>query len=217
VPRLNYSFSGCSWLFVYHLGVAARLQERADLEGSRFAGASSGSLVAVALAAGVDANEVMDLAMDLAGEARARRLGAVGAMTRLVGSGIERLLPKDAHRRVDGRVFISLTELPRLKPRVLSSFTSRDDLRRAMLASCYIPIYCERPTFFRGRLWLDGSLVDSQPTLDGHTVTISPFRRDARIIPEAEIPWRHAFHPPEPRVLRSYFELGSQSADRFLG
>jgi hypothetical protein len=213
---MNFSFSGCSWLFVYHLGVAAHLQKRFELKDSRFAGASSGSLVAVALAAGVDAHDVLDCALDLAGQAHRRWLGAVGAMSRIVGGGIEKLLPPDAHHRVEGRVFISVTELPRLRVRLVSSFTSRDDLIRAMLASCYVPVYCERPIVFRGKLWLDGGLIDNQPRLDGRTITVSPFSRGARIYPERSLPWRHAFQPPKTAVLKQYFELGARNAERFL-
>jgi len=45
-------FSGCSWLAMYHVGVAAKLVEK-KVRIRSFAGASSGSLIAVALASGV--------------------------------------------------------------------------------------------------------------------------------------------------------------------
>lgn len=57
-------------------------------------------------------------------------------------------------------------------------------LFKAVLCSCYIPIFCgfEVP-LFRGVRYIDGGFSDNQPTFDKSTITISPFSGESDICP----------------------------------
>ena len=53
----SFSFSGCGFLGVYHIGVASCLRDHTDVVNRkevRFAGASAGALVATTLLCGID-------------------------------------------------------------------------------------------------------------------------------------------------------------------
>jgi len=74
------SFCGCSWLMLYHCGVATYLHSAKLINASqKFCGASSGSLVAAALACDVDLVEMKRFAMSLVVDSNARILGPVSA------------------------------------------------------------------------------------------------------------------------------------------
>ena len=70
----------------------------------------------------------------------------------------------------------------------VSEFGSDEDLVKACLASCYIPIYYEAPVLFREQVCIDGGATDNQPTFDSSTVCVSPVNKAARIKPEAQYP-----------------------------
>ncbi len=110
-----------------------------------FAGASCGSLIAAALASSVALDEMSELAYTLAQFATTRHWGPVGAMSHVVATGLRRLLPDDAHITCSGRLHVSLSTAT-LPPRnvTVSSFASKDDMIRVLLASCYIPLYYEK-------------------------------------------------------------------------
>eukprot|EP00976_Prorocentrum_cordatum_P064817 1177643-Prorocentrum_minimum.AAC.2 len=63
-------FSGCSWLSIYHVGVAQALT-RANVPLKGFSGASSGSLVAACLASGVTPPQMYQMLMAMSSEVNA--------------------------------------------------------------------------------------------------------------------------------------------------
>jgi len=80
-----YSFSGCSWLLIYHFGAATALAE-ADLHhakhGASFLGTSSGALAAAALACDVDMAVLKQFYFELLRDSHTRVLGPMGRMSR---------------------------------------------------------------------------------------------------------------------------------------
>lgn len=109
---LCFSFAGCSWLLLYHVGVAAALQERLPrrtLARAHWAGTSSGALVAAAMAADVPARALRQLYWELLAAARSSVLGPTGRMTALVRRGLAKLLPADAARRAGRRLTVTAT------------------------------------------------------------------------------------------------------------
>jgi len=174
-PLPDVAFQGCSWLLPYHIGVAQKLIEEKLLtpSTSRVAGASSGSLVAVAVACGVDLRELQALVLKMAADSRASLFGPVGAMSHYVRTGLDNLLPRDALQRLGagGRLQVSVTRFAHdheeeeeeeggeegtkervrrrsstwLRNEVISSWESREELIQCLLGSCFIPLYYEHP------------------------------------------------------------------------
>jgi hypothetical protein len=216
----SISFAGCAWLVAYHFGVGAALQARGWLDGSILVGASSGALVAAALASGLDATRCYEETLACTLRVAHRPLGPAGAMSAIVYDALERMLPDDAHLRVRGRFFASVTSLPILRSHLMPHDRLHDkrDLISLVLASCYIPLYYERPALWRNRPYVDGGLRNNQPIIDGSTLTVSPFSKAkvrALISPQTQAsPFRSLL--PNRRSLDALFEQGVGDAQRFM-
>lgn len=216
----SISFSGCSWLFPYHLGVCEGLKTRMNFDKMTFLGASSGAIVAAAMACGVDTREGLMLGIQLAKQADRRLFGPFGKMSYFVHKGLDEVLPLDACEKVKGRLRISVTRFPKLKNELLPhhEFEDREALIRAILASCYIPIYYEKPVIIKGRPYLDGGVSDNTPVLDGHTITCSPMpsmqSRVIDIYPQKEPTVRQSLFPKVVTMIELY-EQGIEDGDSF--
>jgi len=77
-------------------------------------------------------------------------------------------LPEDAYEKCNGRLFISITvfnEMGMPQNKIISEYTSNDDLYECCQASSTIPFVSERHGLrrFRGQLVADGSLTNDLP------------------------------------------------------
>lgn len=220
-PIRSVSFAGCSWLLTYHLGVGKCFQERLDTSKIKFLGASSGSIAALLMAGGIDGEEAFRFAVELGRDAKKRRWGPVGRMTHYLTTGLNRFVPADAHLTTRGRLKISVTELPFFRNRLypLNHPQSNDELIQYILASCYIPVYYEKPVFLGGRPCIDGGITDNCPILNADTIRVSPKPRwhklKVQIGPKEEPPLHHAFIP-NLDTMHLYFEKGYEDARIFL-
>lgn len=191
--RRSLSFAGCGFLGIYHVGVAVCLRQHApQLLLERIAGASAGALAACCL--------ICDLPMEcMAGdflrvvqETRRHSLGAFSPWFNLpecLLEGMHRRLPEDAHRRVSGRLHISLTRVSDRCNVVMSEFSSREELLQALMCSCFIPgLSGLVPPQVRGVRYMDGAFSNNLPLLDEHTVTVSPFCGESDICPRDQNP-----------------------------
>ncbi|XP_051746221.1 patatin-like phospholipase domain-containing protein 4 isoform X2 [Ctenopharyngodon idella] len=99
--------------------------------------------------------------------------------------GIEEILPPNAHQLANERLHISITNAKTYKNRMVSSFTSREDLIKVILASCFVPVYAGmKPVEFQGQKWIDGGITNCLPVLPvGRTITVSPFSGPQDISP----------------------------------
>lgn len=184
MKHLNLSFAACGFLGIYHLGAASALCKHGRKllkDVKAFAGASAGSLVAtVLLTAPQKIEECEDFTYKLAEEIRAQAFGTLTPgydfMARL-RCGIESILPVDAHQLAHRRLHVSLTNTRTRQNYLVSSFASREDLIKVLLASSFMPVYAGlKPVEYRGQKWVDGGLTNSLPILPmGRTVTVSPF------------------------------------------
>ena len=99
-------------------------------------------------------------------------------------------LPADAAAVVSGRLFVSLTDTT-LRNKLISEFSSRDELVDALACSCYVPAFSGyRTPRFRDRRYLDGGLTNNMPVLDTSntgTVRVSPFSGPCKEISPADI------------------------------
>ena len=123
---MKISFAGCGLLGPHLFAVAQCLREKVPwlLEGmDELYGSSIGSVAAAVLACEVSfMNEVNCVLVELAAKARASPLGVLSSKF------VDRLLPRDAHKRVRGRLRISVTEVPCLQNRILADFNTRNEL-----------------------------------------------------------------------------------------
>ena len=171
----SISFSGCAWHLGYHFGVIRFIQE-SKIDIHHAMGASSGSLAAILLLSEVEAEKGMKLLFEMAQESKNHLLGPFGHMTRFVKRGLKELLPDEAYRHLNGRLGISITLMPFFTNHIYpkKSLESNNELVNLALASCYIPIYYEKPVLVGRRPAIDGGLSDNLPTLNKKTITVSP-------------------------------------------
>ncbi|CAB1345824.1 unnamed protein product [Coregonus sp. 'balchen'] len=167
----NLSFAGCGFLGIYHIGVASCLSEQAPylIKGAtKIYGASAGSLSASMLASQASIARCCEDVIETVKEARKRNLGPLHPSfnpLKIIRLGLERDLPADAHTLASGRLCVSLT--------------------RALLCSCFIPIYCGLiPPSFQGVRYVDGGISDNLPqSVLKNTISISPFSGESDICP----------------------------------
>ena len=95
-------------------------------------------------------------------------------------------LPVDAHIRVSGRLFISITQVPAMKNVVVSHFESREKLLQSLVASMCLPIVfiIDFPIFVSGLGYcIDGGFSNDAPCVDSYTVTVSALHHEADVKP----------------------------------
>ncbi|XP_045393528.1 patatin-like phospholipase domain-containing protein 4 isoform X1 [Lemur catta] len=236
----------CGFLGVYHLGAASALCRRGQRlmkDVKAFAGASAGSLVASVLLTAPDKiEECNQFAYEFAEEIRRQSFGAVTPgydfMARL-RSGVESILPSNAHELAQNRLHVSITNSKTRENYLVSSFSSREDLIKVLLASSFLPIYAGlKPVEYKGQKWVDGGLTNSLPILPvGRTVTISPFSGRLDISPQDKgqldlyvniakqdillsvanlVRLNQALFPPSKRKMESLYQCGFDDAVKFL-
>ncbi|KAK8389913.1 hypothetical protein O3P69_012841 [Scylla paramamosain] len=186
--KMNFSFAGCGFLGIYHVGVAACLKKYApNLLVNKISGASAGALAAVCLLCDSPLGTITSSVLKTATEARKHTLGPFSPtfnVEKLLREGLLSVLPDDAHRIVSGKLFISVTRVSDGKNILLSQFDTREELIQAILCSAFIPGFSGwAPVTFRGVRYADGGFSDNLPLLDDHTVTVSPFCGESDICP----------------------------------
>lgn len=229
---LAVAFEGCACRAAFHAGVAAALVDQ-KLPIALTAGASSGSLIAVGVAAGRGA-ELPNVWQRLANRSivslrRALHNRSIFDMSTLVRRALEESLGAAAGRAdlrahaVEG--LVSATRLRDLGRRL---FSTRDepDMIEPMLASCFLPILYGRAVRVRGELYIDGGLRDNLPlealaqrgardiiavvTRPDGTALKTPVRNRWR--PRVDGARVHVIAPPRPLEVRSWDFDGDRMA-----
>ncbi|KAI8929589.1 acyl transferase/acyl hydrolase/lysophospholipase [Entophlyctis helioformis] len=205
--KLSFSFSGCSWLVFYELGVARCLKEYIKphlMDECLFLGASTGALVATALALDMDLMRLKDALKDVSMVTSTRLLGPFSVMSEMLRGMIEALLPSDVSM-AQSRLCISLTEFPSMTNRIASHYDSREDLVDHLLATCFVPLVYETPVKLQGRVYMDGGLSNNTPVLDSLTVTIGTRPNATNICPSVQPDSKDgARHPGAQQLLPSH-------------
>ncbi|XP_043080372.1 1-acylglycerol-3-phosphate O-acyltransferase Pnpla3 [Puntigrus tetrazona] len=188
---LSVSFCGSGFLATYQLGVAQSLLDNAAwiLRGApRVYGASSGSLVAAAVVCGTNLGRVRDQLLEFARFTKQHPLGLLSPAVdifRWLEVTLQRCLPDNAHTLASGRLHISMTRMSDGKNVIVSEFSSSNELIKALLCSCFVPVYSGViPPQYKGEHYMDGGFTNIQPFEDSSpTLTISPFAGDMVICP----------------------------------
>ncbi|XP_076116296.1 patatin-like phospholipase domain-containing protein 2 [Mytilus galloprovincialis] len=190
---MNFSFAGCGFLGIYHVGVASCLRQHAPqlVENGIFAGASAGAIVSCCLLCGCCLGECTSFILRLATKARSKSLGPLHPsfnIVKILRDALNVVLPENAHTIASGKLFISLTRVSDRKAVLVSQYDSKEELIQALLCSAHIPFYSGLlPPVFKGTRYVDGGLSDNLPVLDENTVTVSPFAGESDICPSDEV------------------------------
>ncbi|KAK5600608.1 hypothetical protein CRENBAI_001338 [Crenichthys baileyi] len=165
----NISFAGCGFRSIYYVGALSCILERVPqlVHGaSKFGGASSGCLVAAALAVGIPIEQLCFSILNLAKGARKHTLGVFHPTFRMlhtVRHSLLEKLPEDAHILATGRLYVSLTRLPDGENVLVSKFDSREELIQH---------------------YVDGALSNNMPLFEHrNTITMAPFSGESDICP----------------------------------
>ena len=241
---LAVAFEGCACRAAFHAGVAATLAER-GLPIALAAGASSGSLIATAFAAG-RAADLPAVWRALAGRSivsfrRALWNRSLFDMSHLVRTALAEALGPVADLRAQPvEALVTATRLSDLQTIVFST-RHEPDMTMPLMASCYFPLLYGRPVRHAGSWLVDGGLSDNLPleslAARGAGEIVAVVSRATGL--SAKTPWRrrwqprvagarvHVICPPRPLKLASWsfdrddieraIDDGREAARRFLG
>lgn len=148
------SFSSCGWAFAFHAGVAQALLDKGALRPDvKVHGASGGACVAMILLNDMDGvvpfTESLAGVVDIMDEVKLNVPKSLTNAHELLCKFWEGYpIDKDAHKRLSGRLHISITKGSG-EGVIVNQFSSNDDLRDALLTGAYIPVAFRRPA----RIW----------------------------------------------------------------
>lgn len=162
---LGVAFQGCACRAAFHAGVAEGLAERGVVP-RWTAGASSGSLVAAALAAGLG-RSLPAMWRSLGGRSvvslrRTLWNRSPFDMSHIVRTTLRAHLGAGDLREHPTEALVVATRLRGMR-RVVFSSRDEPDLVEPLLASCFIPVLYGRPVRVRGELYVDGGATDNLP------------------------------------------------------
>ncbi|XP_029172117.1 patatin-like phospholipase domain-containing protein 2 isoform X2 [Nylanderia fulva] len=211
---MNFSFAGGGFLGIYHVGVAIGLKKHVPHLLNKISGASAGAIAACCLLC--DASlDTMNGVLHIAREAQKHLLGAFTPhfdLQLVLLETVEKLLPDDAHIRVNGKLHISLTRVHDRKNVIISQFDSREDLLQALLAASFVPVFSGYlPPKYHGIRYMDGGFSDNLPMFDEDTITVAPFCGESDICPRDS-----SLHPFHFNVTNMSVELSAQNAYRII-
>lgn len=227
-PAFNFSFSGSGFLTSYHLGVAQGLDETGALTPkSKVAGASGGSIAALAVAAKeVNVLEIHEEAKRMT--ALCRNEGTLWKLEARLRAVFDHNFGDVALEPLNERLTIVTQRVwPDRKIVQWNHFNSIADVGTALIASCYIPFYLGRQgvTKIGNELHVDGGLVQLVPEIPGY-IKVCAFQAHMLWRPDYEIspsivpnfPYsifqlaQASVVPPSEKMLDELFQLGKQSA-----
>jgi hypothetical protein len=186
-PSISFMGGGQLWMFA--IGAGHYIYENYDIEKIKFMASSCGCFAAVPLACGLDPYEWCknDWGKCIEHFESRGMIGCLFDTKHFYYDLWEAYLPQDAHIRLSGRLFISVTLFPSMRNKVVSKFDSREELIWTIVASMCLP-YC----FIRDwpvqcgpevGLAIDGGFSNDAPCLDSYTITVSALHKKADIIP----------------------------------
>lgn len=225
---ITVSFSCGGWFQMYFFGVAYALIDSGVLqrwytEGKRvrFTGVSAGALAATCLASGqYDILSVKQFALAAAEDYRssvfhwfrvgkylANAIDNFGTNLRAVDTD-----PRMRKVLMSGSLEVGVTVLPKLKSRLISSFSSYAAIRETLLASCCLMPLVGMPFKMEstGEWCADGGISNFTPRIEEEsTISVSGmYFQDASVRPRVFVPSWWALHPPTAQKYNNLFWMG---------
>lgn len=239
--KMNFSFAGGGFHGIYHVGVAMCLKKYAPHLVNKISGASAGAMAACCLLCDTSLEDTMNGILNLSRVARKHVFGPFSpyfSMHHMLLVNLQKLLPDDAHIRVNGKLYISLTRVYDGKNVIVSQFESKEDIVQALVAASFVPVYSGfLAPQFHGIRYMDGGFSDNLPTFDEDTITVAPFCGESDICPRdpslqlfylnvtnmsVEVSLKNIhriiqiFLPPEAEILSNVCWQGHDDALKFL-
>uniref|UniRef100_A0A8C2BEJ1 Patatin-like phospholipase domain containing 4 n=1 Tax=Cyprinus carpio TaxID=7962 RepID=A0A8C2BEJ1_CYPCA len=154
-----------------------------------------------------------------ASNVRSQRFGAVTPGYDFL-EGIGEILPPSANQLTNECLHVSITHSKMHKNNTVSSFSSREDLIKVLLASCFVSVYAGvKPVEFQGQREKIYMYIGSLPII---TYTMSPFSGPQDISPAHKFSkdnitrLNQALFPPSLPRLNALEQEGYQDAVDFL-
>ena len=208
-PSISFMGGGQLWMFA--IGVGHHIYENYEIDEIKFLASSCGVFAACPLACGLDPYDwcKKDWGKCIS-HFNGRFLGCLFDSKPFYLKLWDEYLPEDAHIRVSGRLFLSVTLVPSMKNLVISHFESRDQLLQCLVATLCLPFAFIRdfPVYVDGIGYcVDGGFSNDAPCLDSYTVTVSALHREADIKPykgplDKPVQWNRWF-----KLSRAYSSL----------
>ncbi|CAL6427981.1 unnamed protein product [Bathycoccus prasinos] len=224
----HVSLCGGGFRTWYHLGVYFGLRDNfgeTGVDDIVFAGASIGALVAALAGANVKPEEIWKQIPPIAHEFREpmgfiHNLTNIGQYCRYL---LNALLPEDAHKKCNGRVFLSVTKLfPTPHNVIISEWHSREDLINCVLACGYIPGWTW-PGFcvWDGNICVDGGVTNNLPSLHENALRVGLDEDDIKhwnavLCPSQALPRVNTFIPADDEHLTAMVEEGKDDFEDWL-
>mmetsp|Transcript_14497 Transcript_14497/g.21830 ORF Transcript_14497/g.21830 Transcript_14497/m.21830 type:complete len:341 (-) Transcript_14497:132-1154(-) len=186
-PSISFMGGGQLWMFA--IGVGTWVYRNYDIENIKFFASSSGIFAAVPLACGLDPYEwcKCDWGKCMTHFESRGLLGCLYDSKEFYFQLWDEYLPPDAHTRCSGRLYISVTQYPSMRNKVVSHFATREELIHTIVGSMCLPFAFIRdfPVQCSPEIGLvvDGGFSNDAPCLDSYTITVSALHREADISP----------------------------------
>jgi len=210
----------------YHLGVYWGLYDKLGVEGLRnvkFSGASIGALVAAVAASEVHPADIWAHIPAIAEAYRGDLLGHLTGVGQFCRYLLHTTLPEDAHVKVEGKLWISISSLFPMPHNVLKSkFKSRDDLINAIIAAQYIPAWTHPGVcLYDNMICVDGGVTNNLPALNETSLKIGLDLDDvqswgADLVPSKPLARINTFIPADEQNLRNMLVRGKDDIAEWL-
>jgi len=133
-------FSSSGWAVTYYLGIAYFIQQHFCLENTIFLSCSGGILPCLLLSTNTDVKFVFDKLKPLAIESNNNIFGPSINSFKIIDE-LFSFLPENTLELVNNRIKLSTTKLPWFNNEILDNFSNINELKDAILCSCYIPFF----------------------------------------------------------------------------
>jgi len=210
----------------YHLGIYWGLYDVFGVKGvntMKFSGASIGALVATVAACGVHPADIWAHIPAIAEAYRAAFFGHITKVGQFCRYLLHTTLPQDAHLRVKGRLFISISSMfPLPHNHLQSDFTSREDLIDAVIAAQYIPTWTYPGLCIHRRMvCIDGGVTNNLPALCEESLRVGLDLDDvdswnADLVPSQPLARINTFVPADEANLLRMLQCGKEDIKRWL-
>ena len=161
-------FAGSGGMYHYYLGIAKVLQENFYLDNVICGGTSGGCFPALLLLLGHNIDKVhYDINRKILDESANSWLGSLFRWNAIVRKHVLDFLDPDTHEKVNGRLFISMTNIRPFQNEVVSEWESTEDLVDCMQCSSFIPIVFEPKMwhYHRETRYVDGGFTNNKVTV----------------------------------------------------
>ena len=180
-------------IFIFwQLGAMSYLDKHYDLSRVSMTGASAGAITIVCAASKVDYDEFVEKMITKCEEIKVweRRLGVIGVLGEIARDTLERTLPEDSHKKVNGAQISVLIQPvnPFESLEKVSNFPSRASIITALSASAHIPFLVNGQTHakFRGKSYIDGDTFAGEADFLNAELT--------------DVPWLRFHHAEDPSM-----------------